>query len=182
MMFRTSIPGQLTRRPRRPVLPSRRRATHDTIMSELTLSSLAQLTVSTGMHDIPSAVSEQAYVGNSKMKGHYVRTLRKVADEADVCAARARCARHDRDRGELVEEQVRGGEQAARVVFNRIGAWLSSTLPIASSTETKEYRVKSGQTETLTTLPPTMHFVLPISAPLQHSSIPRLGNPRAHMS
>ncbi|KAH9057022.1 hypothetical protein EDB83DRAFT_2316010 [Lactarius deliciosus] len=28
------------------------------------------------MHDIPSAVSEQASVGNSKMKGHYVRTLR----------------------------------------------------------------------------------------------------------
>ncbi|KAH9034009.1 hypothetical protein EDB83DRAFT_1784790 [Lactarius deliciosus] len=76
MMLRTSIPGQLTHRPGRPVPPSRRRATHVTITSELTLLSLARLTASTDMHDIPSAVSEQASVGNSKMKGHYVRTLR----------------------------------------------------------------------------------------------------------
>ncbi|KAH9020087.1 hypothetical protein EDB85DRAFT_538820 [Lactarius pseudohatsudake] len=52
--------------------------------SELTLSSLAWLTVSATTRDIPSAVSGQPSVGNGKMKGHYICTLRKISDEVDV--------------------------------------------------------------------------------------------------
>ncbi|KAI9433143.1 hypothetical protein H4582DRAFT_2061190 [Lactarius indigo] len=54
------------------------------MISDLTLSSLAWLTASGVIHDIPSTVSEQASVGSGKMKGHHIRALRKVADEADL--------------------------------------------------------------------------------------------------
>ncbi|KAH9052328.1 hypothetical protein EDB87DRAFT_1826247 [Lactarius vividus] len=50
--------------------------------SELALSSVAWPTLSTTKHDILSAVSEKISVGSGKMKGHYLRTLDKVADEA----------------------------------------------------------------------------------------------------
>ncbi|KAH9012547.1 hypothetical protein EDB84DRAFT_1444634 [Lactarius hengduanensis] len=52
--------------------------------SELTLSSLAWLTASVTMRDIPFAVSEQPSVAKGKMKEYYIRTLRMVSDEADV--------------------------------------------------------------------------------------------------
>ncbi|KAH8996045.1 hypothetical protein EDB92DRAFT_1943016 [Lactarius akahatsu] len=45
---------------------------------------LAWLTASTTNHGIPSAVSEKLSVGSDKMKGHYIRTLGKVVDEADI--------------------------------------------------------------------------------------------------
>ncbi|KAH9027405.1 hypothetical protein EDB85DRAFT_1975307 [Lactarius pseudohatsudake] len=62
----------------------RRRATHGTMTSELTLSSLAWLIASVTMRDIPFAVSEQPSVAKGKMKEYYIRTLRMVSDEADV--------------------------------------------------------------------------------------------------
>ncbi|KAH8986777.1 hypothetical protein EDB86DRAFT_2832552 [Lactarius hatsudake] len=45
---------------------------------------LARLTASATKHGIPSAVSEKVSVVSGKMKGHYIRTLGKVIDEADI--------------------------------------------------------------------------------------------------
>ncbi|KAH9022726.1 hypothetical protein EDB84DRAFT_491215 [Lactarius hengduanensis] len=52
--------------------------------SELALSLVAWLAASATKHDIPSAVSEKIFVGSGKLKGHDIRTLGKVVDEADV--------------------------------------------------------------------------------------------------
>ncbi|KAH9160121.1 hypothetical protein EDB89DRAFT_947150 [Lactarius sanguifluus] len=52
--------------------------------SEHTLPSLAWLTASAIMHIIQFAVSEQASVGSSKMKEHYICLIPKVDCGADV--------------------------------------------------------------------------------------------------
>ncbi|KAH9169203.1 hypothetical protein EDB89DRAFT_1908741 [Lactarius sanguifluus] len=73
--------------------------------SELTLSSLAWLTASAAMRDTPSVVSERLSVGSGKMKGHYICSLRKVADEADVVLLALDTYDTNRGRGMLTEEQ-----------------------------------------------------------------------------
>ncbi|KAH9169667.1 hypothetical protein EDB89DRAFT_2072778 [Lactarius sanguifluus] len=73
--------------------------------SELTLSSLAWLTASAAMRDTPSVVSERLSVGSGKMKGHYICSLRKVADEADVVLLALDTHDTNRGRGMLTEEQ-----------------------------------------------------------------------------
>ncbi|KAH9054543.1 hypothetical protein EDB87DRAFT_1580483 [Lactarius vividus] len=54
------------------------------MMPELTLSSLAWLTASAAMRDVLSAVLEQLSARGGKKKGHYICTLRNVADEAEI--------------------------------------------------------------------------------------------------
>ncbi|KAH9013379.1 hypothetical protein EDB83DRAFT_290180 [Lactarius deliciosus] len=62
------------------------------------------------MHTVPSVVSDQVSVGSGKVKGNYIRTLRKVTDEADVVLL-VLDLHDDRGRGKLVEEQARGGSR-----------------------------------------------------------------------
>ncbi|KAH9012270.1 hypothetical protein EDB84DRAFT_1680745 [Lactarius hengduanensis] len=83
------------------------------------------------MRDTPSAVSEQASVGSGNMKGHDIRTLRKVADEADAVLLVLDAHNTNRGRGELVEERVRGRGHAARVCAQQ--DWSPSSPPFRSS-------------------------------------------------
>ncbi|KAH9168543.1 hypothetical protein EDB89DRAFT_2231771 [Lactarius sanguifluus] len=53
-----------------------------------------------------SEQTQEASVGSGKMKGHGIRTLRKVADEADAVLLVLDAHDTNRGRGNLVEEQV----------------------------------------------------------------------------
>ncbi|KAH8979750.1 hypothetical protein EDB92DRAFT_1954696 [Lactarius akahatsu] len=57
------------------------------------------------MRDTLSAVLERLSVGSGKMKGHYICSLRTVADEADVVLLVLDAHDTNRGRGKLVEEQ-----------------------------------------------------------------------------
>ncbi|KAH9048617.1 hypothetical protein EDB83DRAFT_2317365 [Lactarius deliciosus] len=83
---------------------------------------------------IPDAVSDQASVGSGKVKGNYIRSLRKVTDKADVVLL-VLDPHVDRGRGKLVEEQARGGSRSCstRLAFAE-GPSLhdpSDSLPLA---------------------------------------------------
>ncbi|KAH9169745.1 hypothetical protein EDB89DRAFT_1388344 [Lactarius sanguifluus] len=104
--------------PIRSVQSPPRNSRHEEVITTLSryVHRFAWLTTSATMRDTPSAVSEQASVGSGKMKGHgIIRTLRKVADEADAVLLVLDAHDTNRGRGKLVEEQVRGGGHAARV-------------------------------------------------------------------
>jgi nuclear GTP-binding protein len=90
--------------------------------SEPTLSSLAQLAESASANDISSAAANET---KERKWRHYIRTLHKVVDEADVILlvldARDPAGCHSR----LVEEEARRREaEGKRLVFvlNKIGA------------------------------------------------------------
>jgi nuclear GTP-binding protein len=98
-----------------------------TMASEPTLSSLAQLAAATAA---TSAASEHATSGESgktkeQLRRHYIRTLHKVVDQADVVLLVLDARDPAGCRSRLVEEEVRRREaEGKRLVFvlNKIGA------------------------------------------------------------
>jgi nuclear GTP-binding protein len=105
----------------------------DTMMaSEPTLSSPAQLAdcgKSASANDIsaalPDSTSAAANETKEKQRRHYIRTLHKVVDEADVILLVLDAHDPAGCRSRLVEEEVRRGEaEGKRLVFmlNKIGA------------------------------------------------------------
>ena len=107
-----------------------------TMVSEPTLSSLAQLAASTAA---TQAASEQATAsagesGKTKeqLRWHYVHTLHKVDDEADVVLLVLDARDPAGCRSRLVEEEVRRREaEGKRLVFvlNKIGTRARTNSP-----------------------------------------------------
>ncbi|KAH8986820.1 hypothetical protein EDB86DRAFT_2832579 [Lactarius hatsudake] len=101
-------------------MPRRR---NDDVSTDAFVTGAASWLASAIMHTIPSAVSDQASVGGGKMKGNYIRTLRKVTDETDVVLL-VLDSHDDRGRGKLVEEQAREWcvmeDKRPAFVFNKI--------------------------------------------------------------
>ncbi len=97
--------------------------------SEPTLSSLAQLAASAATSAAAAASELGASGGGGKTKEqlrrHYIRTLHKVVDEADVVLLVLDARDPAGCRSRLVEEEVRRREaEGKRLVFvlNKIGA------------------------------------------------------------
>ncbi|KAH8985064.1 hypothetical protein EDB86DRAFT_2833282 [Lactarius hatsudake] len=101
-------------------MPRRR---NDDASTDAFVTGAASWLASAIMHTIPSAVSDQASVGGGKMKGNYIRTLRRVTDETDVVLL-VLDSHDDRGRGKLVEEQAREWrvteDKRPAFVFNKI--------------------------------------------------------------
>jgi nuclear GTP-binding protein len=96
--------------------------------SEPTLSSLAQLAASASATNILSVPSESTHTQDKtkeQLRRHYIRTLHKVVDEADVVLLVLDARDPAGCRSRLVEEEVRRREaEGKRLVFvlNKIGA------------------------------------------------------------
>ncbi len=105
--------------------------------SEPTLSSLAQLAASAATSAAAAAASELGASGGGgktkeQLRRHYIRTLHKVVDEADVVLLVLDARDPAGCRSRLVEEEVRRREaEGKRLVFvlNKIGACRLSLSP-----------------------------------------------------
>ncbi|KAH9958417.1 P-loop containing nucleoside triphosphate hydrolase protein [Russula dissimulans] len=137
-----------------------------TMASEPTLSSLAQLAASVSADDCmpaPSESSAPAAANKTKeqLRGHYIRMLHKVVDEADVVLLVLDARDPAGCRSRLVEEEVRRREaEGKRLVFvlNKIDlvprenaqAWLrylrhtTPTLPFRSAGSHQRTNLASG--------------------------------------
>ncbi|KAI0288760.1 P-loop containing nucleoside triphosphate hydrolase protein [Russula brevipes] len=136
-----------------------------TMASEPTLSSLAQLAASASANDTSFATSESTTSAPAKAKEqlrrHYIRSLHKVVDEADVILLVLDARDPAGCRSRLVEEEVRRREaEGKRLVFvlNKIDlvpcenaqAWLkhlrhtTPTLPFRSAGPHQRTNLASG--------------------------------------
>jgi hypothetical protein len=102
-----------------------------TMVSEPTLSSLAQLSASASANGLVSAPSESTSVATKtkeQLWRHYVRRLDKVVDESDVVLLVLDARDPAQCRSQLIEEEVRRREaEGKRLVFvlNKIGTCAS---------------------------------------------------------
>ncbi|KAH9052238.1 hypothetical protein EDB87DRAFT_1725883 [Lactarius vividus] len=114
------------------------------------------------MHTIPSAV-DKASVRSGKVEENYIRTLRKVTDEAAVVLLVL--DPHDWGRGlgcgKLVEEQARGGGQAARVRVQQDWDKLWTSVLLCNMVKPEDLDDPTSD---------DTFFALPISAPLYRFS------------
>ena len=94
--------------------------------SEPTLSSLAQLAAASSLaHDVSSAASGESGKTKEQVRRYYIRTLLRVADEADMVLLVLDARDPAGCRSRLVEEEVRRREaEGKRLVFvlNKNGA------------------------------------------------------------
>ncbi|KAI0067448.1 P-loop containing nucleoside triphosphate hydrolase protein [Artomyces pyxidatus] len=136
-----------------------------TMASEPTLSTLALLASTSALHSDPSAsdpgASSDAQKTKEQLRRHYIRTLHKVVDEADVVVLVLDARDPEGCRSRLVEEEVRRREaEGKKLVFvlNKIDlvpranvqAWLkhlrhtTPTLPFRSASAHQRANLSSS--------------------------------------